>query len=203
MYKQFIEEQLITRGIADIRILDAFEKVPREKFVPNYLKERAYEDGPLPIGFGATISQPYTVAFMTQLLKPREEDIVLEIGTGSGYQAAILSSLVKKVYSLEVIKELFDKAKENLREVGITNVEVINKNGYGGLSEFAPYDKIIVTAGAPKVPELLKDQLKDGGILVMPVGDGESQTMIKIIKEGGEFKEEKHGDFVFIPLKEG
>lgn len=199
-----LKEHLAARGINNRRVLAAFKEVPREAFVPAEMHDLAYADMPLEIGSGQTISQPYTVAFMTQLLDPKPTDIVLEVGTGSGYQAAILSRLVKKVYTIERFEELGSKAKEILRQLGYKNVEVIVGDGSRGLPGEAPFDGIIVTAGAPQIPQPLIDQLKIGGRLVIPVGEG-VQEMTKITKtktpEGlPAVRQETFPGFRFVPL---
>jgi protein-L-isoaspartate(D-aspartate) O-methyltransferase len=162
--------QMTGRDKLSPRVLDAMRKVPRNLFVPDEFKHYAFDNGPLPIGHNQTISQPYIVALMTDLLEPDENDIVLEIGTGSGYQTAILSLLVKKVYSMEVIKELNGEARERLKQHHYQNIETRNANGYEGWPEHAPYDGIIVTAAAPFIPQALVEQLKPGGHLVIPIG---------------------------------
>ncbi len=194
-----LHEHLRARGIVDKHILAAFGAVPRERFVPPRLLDLAYEDMPLEIGNEQTISQPYTVAFMTQLLNPASSDVVLEVGTGSGYQAAILSRLAKKICTIERFEELGKKAKEVLRQLGYKNVEVVIGDGSKGLPKKAPFDGIIVTAAAPKIPQPLLDQLKEGGRLVVPVGEG-MQEMVKITKTKGEFKKETFPGFRFVPL---
>lgn len=194
-----IEEQLIQRGIKDVRVLDAMNKVKRENFIPGEQKINAYYDGPLPIGRGQTISQPYMVAKMTEELKLEGEEKVLEIGTGSGYQAAILSLLSKEVITVERDKELAKKAKENLSE--FKNVTVITQDGTKGYVEKSPYDGILVTAGAPFVPQALVEQLNDGGRLVIPVGDRYSQVLTKIIKRGEDIEEIEGILCVFVPLR--
>ncbi len=170
MSKEMVENQLRQRGITDVRVLDAMGTIPRHLFVNEDLQDEAYMDGPLPIGFGQTISQPYIVAYMTDILKLEQQHSVLEVGTGCGYQAAVLSSLAQKVVSLERIKELALSSHKQLQELGFANVDVINANGWNGYQKGAPYDRIIVTAGAKKVPEALIDQLANNGIMVIPVG---------------------------------
>ena len=170
MSKEMVENQLRQRGITDVRILDAMGTIPRHLFVNEDLQDEAYMDGPLPIGFGQTISQPYIVAYMTEILKLEQQHSVLEVGTGCGYQAAVLSSLAQKVVSLERIKELALSSHKQLQELGFANVDVINANGWNGYQKGAPYDRIIVTAGAKRVPEALIDQLANNGIMVIPVG---------------------------------
>ena len=199
-----LREHLAARGISHPRILKVFQEVPREAFVPPRLADLAYEDNPLDIGSGQTISQPYTVAFMTQLLDPRPDDTILEIGTGSGYQAAILSRLCRKVYTVERFEELANKAEGVLKKLGYDNVEITVGDGSLGLPEKASFDGIIVTAGAPKIPEPLIEQLKVGGRLVIPVGET-MQEMLKITKTEKGLEREVHPGFRFVPLvgKEG
>ena len=195
-----LREHLAARGINNDRILAAFTDVEREEFVPPRYRDLAYADMPLEIGEGQTISQPYTVAFMTQLLDPQPEDKVLEIGTGSGYQAAILAKLVKKVYTIERFKGLAEGARKVLKKLGYDNVEVIVGDGSKGLSEHKPYDGIIITAAAPEVPQPLLDQLKVGGRLVAPVGSNLFQEMVKITKTKEGLEKEVHPGFRFVPL---
>ena len=163
-------DELEARGISDARVLAAMRAVPRHLFVPEALRHRAYEDRALPIGFEQTISQPYVVAFMTEQLDPKPGDVVLEIGTGSGYQAAVLADLVAQVYSIELLPELADRARRALEETHHDNVEVITGDGYAGLASRAPFDAIMVTAAPPSVPQALVDQLAVGGRMVIPVG---------------------------------
>ena len=165
------------------RVLEAMGKVPRHEFVPAELRAYAYVDSPLPIGCNKTISQPFIVALMTDLLDPQPEDSVLEIGTGLGYQAAILAALVKKVYSVEIIEQLAQQASERLARQGCANVELRRANGYYGWPEHAPYDKIVVTAGADLVPPPLLQQLKAGGRMVMPSGLPDSQRLVLVEKD--------------------
>jgi protein-L-isoaspartate(D-aspartate) O-methyltransferase len=180
--KIMVEEQLIKRGIMDKRVLDAMGKVPRHLFVEEALRSRAYGDYPLPIGEKQTISQPYMVALMTESLQLKGDEKVLEIGTGSGYQAAVLAELCNKVYSVERLKFLAVKARERLYSIGYMNVAIKIFDGTYGWTEYAPYDAIIVTAGAPEIPQHLVDQLSVGGRMIIPVGDEFSQTLIKVEK---------------------
>lgn len=197
---RMVEEQIIQRGIRDPRVLKAVREVPRHVFVPDKNPQWAYIDAPIPVGWGQTISQPYIVALMSETLGLRGEERVLEIGTGSGYQAAILSHLAKHVCSIERIDGLARGAKDTLEELGITNVEVVHGNGSIGLPEEAPYDAIIVTAAAPDVPKPLIDQLADRGRLVLPVGERDTQTLTKITKTGHTTRREDLGMCVFVPL---
>ena len=173
-----VDEQIAARGVKDPRVLEAMRETPRHLFVPESLRAYAYEDRPLPIGHRQTISQPYIVAFMTELLRPEPDDVVLEIGTGSGYQAAVLSSLVKTVVSIEILPELADQAKVLLAAARRNNVEVITGDGYRGLPERAPFEGIIVTAAPPEVPAALVEQLAVGGRLVIPVGEGIQELLV-------------------------
>lgn len=181
--KDMVENQLRQRGITDNRVLDVMGTIPRHLFVNEDLQNEAYMDGPLPIGFGQTISQPYIVAYMTEILKLEQQHSVLEVGTGCGYQAAVLSSLAQKVVSLERIKELAVSSRKQLQELGFANVDVINANGWNGYQKGAPYDRIIVTAGAKKVPEALIDQLANSGIMVIPVGKIMFSQTLRIISK--------------------
>ena len=181
--KDMVENQLRQRGITDDLVLEAMGTIPRHLFVNEDLQDEAYMDGPLPIGFGQTISQPYIVAYMTEILKLEQQHSVLEVGTGCGYQAAVLSSLAQKVISLERIKELAVSSRKQLQELGFANVDVINANGWNGYQKGAPYDRIIVTAGAKKVPEALIDQLANSGIMVIPVGKIMFSQTLRIISK--------------------
>jgi protein-L-isoaspartate(D-aspartate) O-methyltransferase len=188
------------KGIKDQKVLQAVQSVPRHIFVDTAFENRAYEDSALPIGNGQTISQPYTVAAQTELLEVEKGDKVLEIGTGSGYQAAILCQMGAEVYSVERHEKLYLNAKEILQDLGYRPHLKLG-DGTLGWSAYAPYDGIVVTAGAPVVPEDLKQQLKVGGKLVVPVGDQKSQVMIRITRTGeNEFKEERLSHFKFVPL---
>lgn len=180
---QMVVQQIQNRGIKDKNIINAMHTVPRHLFVNNDLQSEAYNDGPLPIGFDQTISQPYIVAFMTEVLNVKQQHSVLEIGTGCGYQSAILSSLAKHVISLERIKELSESAQHRLKKLGYTNVDVINANGWNGYKQNAPYDRIIVTAGAKTIPKPLINQLANGGIMVIPVGKIIFSQTLRIISK--------------------
>ena len=197
-----VEEQLVPRGVSDPAVLKAFADVPREKFIDPAHQKLAYIDAPLAIGEGQTISQPFTVAMMTQLLKLQPSDKVLEIGTGSGYQAAILSEIVREgqVFTIERFENLAEKACKALKEFKYFNVEVIVGDGTKGLPDEAPFDAIIVTAAAPKVPQPLIDQLKIGGRLVMPVGDDWHQEMVRLTKTKEGILRENFGGYRFVPL---
>jgi len=205
---EVIEEEVaytshaIGKNRLDARVMEAMRQVPRHEFVPATSQVLAYSNGPLSIGHGQTISQPYIVALMTDLLEPDSDDTVLEIGTGSGYQSAILACLVKQVHTTENVSPLIAPARERLQRLGYHNVEVHECDGYFGLPELAPFDSIIVTAAAPHVPEPLLQQLKPGGRLVIPVGhEFYAQELLVIQKqENGQFTERKVLDVVFVPL---
>lgn len=187
------------RGITDIRLLKAMSTVSRHVFVPEPFTSRAYEDSALPIGKGQTISQPYTVAFMTQALGIREGDKILEVGTGSGYQAVILSEMGARVFTIERNLDLLASARKTFEKL---NYRIASKGGDGtvGWNEFAPFDGIIVTAGAPSIPQPLLNQLTQGGKLVIPVGDLEMQTLIVCIRKGEQFERREIEGFKFVPL---
>lgn len=195
---------LRNKGISDARVLDAIAKVPRHVFFETALLEHAYQDKAFPIGEGQTISQPYTVAFQSEKLEIKPGDKVLEIGTGSGYQACILVELGAKVYTIEYNKKLYDRTKVFLPTMGYKPYFFLG-DGSKGLPAKAPYDKIIVTAGAPIVPSALTEQLKEGGILVIPVGNRDKQLMLRIVKRNGQLVKEEFDHFAFVPLlgKEG
>lgn len=182
-----IENQIIDRGVSDERVIKAMNDVPRHLFVKESLRDLAYADGPLPIGHNQTISQPYIVAYMTEILQPDTHHIVLEVGTGSGYQAAILSKLVNHVYSIEIIPELGKEAANRLDKLGYDNVTVKIGDGYNGWEEHSPFDRIIVTAAPEQIPKKLVDQLKSGGLMVLPVGKtsfGQDMRVVKKDKTG-------------------
>ena len=198
--QEMVETQLIPRGISDKRVLEAFRKVPRHKFVPENLIASAYDDCALPIGEGQTISQPYMVAIMTEKLKLKGDEKVLEIGTGSGYQAAILAELCQKVYTVERIDPLSKRAQEIAKQLGYSNIEFVVGDGTQGLSSAAPYDGIIVTAGSLSIPQPLVDQLKEDGRLVIPVGDIFQQILTRITKHGSQLETEESVPCIFVPL---
>lgn len=194
-------QQLEEKGNFDQRILKAIDDIPRHFFLESAFAEQAYEDKAFSIGEGQTISQPYTVAYQTQLLDIKPGEKVLEIGTGSGYQASILAALGAKVYSIERIQPLSDKARKVLLQLGFKDIKLFVGDGTLGLPKYAPYDKIIVTAAAPIVPDTLVSQLAVGGWLVIPVGDRDTQQMLKITRTGeNSFKREQYDDFKFVPL---
>ncbi|MBS1232412.1 MAG: pcm [Nitrospirae bacterium] len=198
--KFMVQTQLIPRGIRDRRVLDAMQKVPRHLFVDEAMQFKAYDDMALSIGENQTISQPYMVAIMTELLELKGDEKVLEIGTGSGYQAAILAELAKEVFSVERIASLAGLAEERLHAIGYTTIHIKIDDGTLGWLEESPFDRIIVTAGAPKVPEPLTGQLSENGILVAPVGDRFSQQLVKMQKIKGTIMEEFHTPCIFVPL---
>jgi protein-L-isoaspartate(D-aspartate) O-methyltransferase len=178
-----IEEHIKARGVRNTRVLEAMRTVPRHEFVAEEYKASAYSDVPLPTSLGQTISQPYIVALMTELADPKSEHRTLEVGTGSGYQAAILSGLVRNVYSIELLPELASSAKERLERLGYKNVQVRQGDGYLGWPEHAPFDSILVTAGATEIPQPLVDQLKPGGRMIIPVGDVSLDQVLKVVEK--------------------
>jgi len=198
--ERMVSEQLIPRGIKDPRVLHAMAKVPRHRFVGGERVSQAYMDSPLPIDEGQTISQPYMVALMTEALELKGDEKTLEIGTGSGYQTAILAELCARVYTVERISELQIKAREILESLGYTNIFYKTVNGTLGWEEQKPYDAIIVTAGAPRIPTPLVDQLAEGGRMVIPIGDRVSQELTKIRKHAGEISSESLGGCRFVAL---
>ncbi len=197
---KMVETQLIPRGIHDKRVLEAMNRVPRHLFVDEALKDQAYSDHPLPIAEGQTISQPYIVALMTQELGLKGNEKVLEIGTGSGYQAAVLAELAKRVYSVERKSALLARARRLFDELGYTNILLKLDDGTWGWKSEAPFDAIIVTAAAPSVAQPLIDQLADPGVMIIPVGDEYSQTLTKIIKRDGEIYAQELGGVRFVKL---
>ena len=198
--KKMVASQLEARGIRDHRVLTAMAEVPRHLFVDESLRDEAYDDNPLPIGEGQTISQPYMVAIMTELLQLLGSEIILEIGTGSGYQAAVLSKLCRWVYTVERIKSLSERAQEITKAGGYENITFIVGDGTEGWPEAAPYDGIIVTAGAPRIPDTFVSQLRLGGKLVIPVGDRFSQTLQRVIKTEQGTTIENHTGCRFVDL---
>ena len=195
-----VQQQLMARGINDARVLAAMAKVPREEFVPPETRAASYEDGPLPIGHGQTISQPYIVAFMTEQLRPKASDRVLEIGTGSGYQAAILAGLVKDVYTIEIIEALAKDAEATLQRLGYKNVHVRVGDGYRGWPEHAPFDAITVTCAPDHVPQPLIDQLKEGGRMIIPVGGFGNQELYLLEKKNGQLQRRSVLPVRFVPM---
>ena len=198
--EHMIGRHLKSRGISDQRVLRAFQKVRRELFVAPALEAKAYDDQPLPIGFEQTISQPYVVAFMTEQLELKRENRVLEIGTGSGYQTAILAEMVKEVYSVEMIPELHERAKSRLEELGHRNVFLKVGNGREGWREHAPFDHIIVTAAAQEIPDAFRDQLVENGTVMIPIGEGD-QDLVLGRKKKGVFITRQLMRVRFVPLK--
>ncbi len=197
---RMVEEQIVARGVMDERVLAAMRKVPRHEFLSEGLRGMAYEDSALPLGEGQTMSQPFMVALMTELLELKGTERVLEIGTGSGYQAAVLAELCEKVYTVERIKLLADRARTALDRLGYRSVAIKVYDGTYGWKEMAPFDAIVVTAGAPDVPTPLIDQLKDGGRMVVPVGERFCQTLLKVIKTAEGIVTERSIPCVFVPL---
>jgi protein-L-isoaspartate(D-aspartate) O-methyltransferase len=194
-----VEQQIETRGVRDARTLAAMRKVPRHLFVPPAMVGQAYDDHPQPIGHGQTISQPYIVAFMTEALRLEGGETVLEVGTGSGYQAAVLAEIASHVYSIEIVPALADESRRRLAELGYGNVEVRAGDGYQGWPEAAPFDAIVVTAAAPRIPEPLKAQLRDGGRLVLPVGD-DWQELVVVTRRGDRFETKPVLPVRFVPM---
>jgi protein-L-isoaspartate(D-aspartate) O-methyltransferase len=199
MREKMVETQIKARGVKDPRVLSALVKVERHRFVPEKYLDSAYSDQPLPIGEGQTISQPYIVALMTELLELKGNEKVLEIGTGSGYQAAILAELTKEVYTIEIIESLASKASKTLSELGYQNVTVKAGDGYLGWPEAAPFDAIIVTAAPDHIPKPLIDQLKEGGRMVVPVGT-HTQELLKIVKRSGKIETTSVIPVLFVPM---
>jgi len=196
-----VDSQIRRRGVTDQDVLEAMERVPRHEFVPDEFKAQSYADRPLPIGYGQTISQPYIVALMTELLQLKSTDRVLEIGTGSGYQAAILSEIVAEVYTIEIVEALALEARERLERLGYANVYCRYGDGYYGWEEHAPFDAIIVTAAPDHIPQPLVQQLKDGAKLVIPVGPpGGYQTLWEVTKTGEEVTKRNVTGVLFVPL---
>lgn len=198
--KTLLKNMRRNRVVEDDKVLDAFQAISRELFVPLKSKKEAYIDAPLSIGYKQTISQPSTVFSMVEALELKKTDKVLEVGSGSGYEAAIISQLCNQVYSVEIVPELVNFAKKNLTKAKINNVKIMQYDGGFGYEQQAPYDKIIVSAACTEIPQALVEQLKDGGILVAPVGDSCMQKMIKVIKHNEVLDKTDLGDYVFVPL---
>lgn len=193
----------LKEDISDDRVLNAMQEVPRELFVTPHLKEYAYANAPFDIGYGQTISQPYVVALMCQILELKATDVVLDIGTGSGYQAAVLSRLCEKVVSIEIIPELAKKATNTLRELGYDNIEIVVGDGNEGYSLKGPYDKIVSAAATNQIPNSWIDQLKNGGKIVTPMTNNSLQKLFSLTKQGDIFKKEDYGYVRFVPLVKG
>jgi protein-L-isoaspartate(D-aspartate) O-methyltransferase len=198
--QRMVQQQLMTRGIHEERVLAAMAKVPREEFVPPDSRAESYEDGPLQIGYRQTISQPYIVAFMTEQLQPKRNDRVLEVGTGSGYQAAILAELVAEVYTIEIIEPLAKSAEATLQRLGYKNVHVKAGDGYKGWPEHAPFDAITVTCAPDHVPQPLIDQLKEGGRMIIPVGGFGDQELYLLEKKNGQLQRRAVLPVRFVPM---
>ncbi len=198
--QHMVEDQIKGRGVTDSRVTEVMSSVPRHEFVPENYRAHAYEDHPLPIGYGQTISQPYIVSFMTEQLRPQPTDRVLEVGTGSGYQAAVLSKLVAEVYTIEIVKPLAQRAEVDLRRLNYSNVKVKAGDGYKGWPEHAPFDAIIVTAAPDHVPQPLIDQLKEGGRMIIPVGGREMQQLYLLEKHAGKLTRRAVLPVNFVPL---
>jgi protein-L-isoaspartate(D-aspartate) O-methyltransferase len=198
--EHMVKEQLVMHGINGERVLAAVRKVPREEFVPEQFRAASYADQPLPIGYDQTISQPFIVAFMTEELRPQPQDRVLEIGTGSGYQAAILAELVAEVYSIEIIEPLAKTAEATLQRLGYQNVHVKVGDGYKGWPERAPFDAVIVTCAPDHIPQPLVDQLKDHGRMIIPVGPAGDQELYLLEKENGQLRQRSVTPVRFVPM---
>jgi protein-L-isoaspartate(D-aspartate) O-methyltransferase len=198
--ERMVKEQLVMRGINGERVLAAVRKVPREEFVPEQFRAASYADQPLPIGYDQTISQPFIVAFMTEELRPQPQDRVLEIGTGSGYQAAILAELVAEVYSIEIIEPLAKTAEATLQRLGYQNVHVKVGDGYKGWPEHAPFDAVIVTCAPDHIPQPLIEQLKDHGRMIIPVGPFGDQELYLLEKENGQLRQRSVTPVRFVPM---
>ena len=202
--EKMVTEQIAARGVVDKNVLSAMRVVPRHLFVPEWEKRFAYQDRPLPIGYGQTMSQPYIVAYMTEMARVKPDSRVLEIGAGSGYQAAVLAQIVKHVYTVEVVPELAQWAETRLRYAGYDNATVKHADGYYGWAEHDPFDAIIVTAAAPHIPPPLIEQLKDGGRMIIPVGTSYMvQMLVLVTKNGSEVRTQNLLPVRFVPLSRG
>lgn len=199
--ERMVKRQIIERGITDSLTILAMNKIPRHLFVPSHLAEKAYNDGPLPIGYNQTISQPYIVAYMTSFLELEKKDKVLEIGTGSGYQAAVLSEIVDSVFTIEIVGELAKLAQEKFEILDLKNIRVKQGDGYFGWPEHAPFDKIIITAAAEEIPPILIEQLKEGGKMILPVGPEFSvQNLVLVEKKNGKIITKNLLSVRFVPF---
>jgi protein-L-isoaspartate(D-aspartate) O-methyltransferase len=194
------DQQIRARGVRDVRVLEAIGRVPRHRFVPSTFRDMAYDDRPLPIGHGQTISQPYIVALMTELVQPQATDRVLEIGTGCGYQSAILAELVKTVYTIEIVQPLADEARERLKNLGYSNIHVRSGDGYQGWPEHAPFQAIVVTAAPDHIPQPLVEQLAPGGRMVIPVGRFTQELLLLEKLEDGQVRESRIAPVAFVPM---
>jgi protein-L-isoaspartate(D-aspartate) O-methyltransferase len=198
--ERMVKEQIEKRGVKDVKVLQALRRVARHKFVPEQYRSQAYMDCPLPIGAGQTISQPFIVAFMTEILGLNSSKKVLEVGTGSGYQAAILAEICDKVYTIEIIESLGEKARDLLSRLGYSNIHVRIGDGYKGWKESSPFDAIIVTCAPTHIPDPLKDQLTEGGKMIIPVGGARSQELILLVKEKGQLIQRSIFPVRFVPM---
>jgi protein-L-isoaspartate(D-aspartate) O-methyltransferase len=198
--ERMVDEQLARRGVTDARVLDAMRRIPRHRFVEEGLAHSAYEDHPLPIGEGQTISQPYIVALMTSLLELTGQEKVLEVGTGSGYQTAVLGALARRVCSIERLPRLAERARTMLESLGVSNVWIRVGNGALGWPDEAPFDRILVAAGGPTVPPPLMEQLGEGGRMILPVGSAEDQVLTVVERTGGEIRSREMGECKFVKL---
>jgi protein-L-isoaspartate(D-aspartate) O-methyltransferase len=198
--ERMVKQQVEMRGVTEERLLTAMRKVPREQFVPEPMRGLSYSDGPLPIGYNQTISQPFVVAFMTEKLRLRPTDRVLEIGTGSGYQAAILAELAAEVYTIEIVEPLGKRAAQTLQRLGYKNVQVKIGDGYQGWPEHAPFDAVIVTCAPDHVPQPLVEQTKEGGRIIIPVGPAGDQTLYLLEKKNGQLEQRAVLPVLFVPM---
>lgn len=198
--KTMVEEQIAARGVSDPATLEAMQTVPRHEFLPLRLREEAYGDYPLPIGYGQTISQPYIVAFMTEAIRPQPGEKILEIGAGSGYQAAVLAQIGTQVYTIEIVEPLAEMARQTLERLGYKNAHVRHGDGYRGWPEHAPFDAIIVTCAPDKIPPDLVAQLKDGGRMIIPVDSGMEQELVLLRKHGDKIEKQSVLPVRFVPM---